>query len=166
MRVGVASFDNQADPLQAIEAAAEALQWACMREAEMELLLAAPLEGVQVQFSVQWLAAEGILQISATWDMHVPATRRRAVAELVQLLNMHLPLGHFELWEEAGHVVYRHAQMLGGQAAPDEFQARRLLQRVAVICAHHHPAFQFVLWAGEAPKQALRACLFETVGEA
>ena len=119
-----------------------------------------------MQLSVQWLEREGLLQISATWDMRVPPARRRAVAELVQLVNTHLPLGHFELWDESGTVIFRHAQMIGGEHAPDEGQARELLQRVAASCARYYPAFQFVLWAGKTPKEALRACLFDTMGEA
>ena len=166
MRVGMASFEQVADPLHAVEAAAEALQWACLREAGSELLLAAPLEGLDVQLTVQWLAEEGLLQISATWDMRVPAARRRTVAELVQLVNPHLPLGHFELWEDTGTVIFRHAQMIGDGQAPDEEQARGLLQRVAAACGRYHPAFQFVLWAGKSPREALRACMFDTVGEA
>ncbi len=166
MRASAVSFEQTASPLHVVEAAAETLDWACMRGTDTELLLAAPLQGLDVQLSVQWLAEDDLLQISAMWDMRVPSARRRGVAELVQLVNTHLPLGHFELWEETGSVLFRHAQMIGAEAAPDEAMARELLQRVASACVRYHPAFQFVLWAGKSPREALRACLFDTMGEA
>ncbi len=166
MRTQAASFDTHADPLLTLEAAAEGLGWPCLRSAPEELLLSASLPGLDVQLGAQWLAGEELVQITAMWDMRISRERRAAVAELVQLLNTRLPLGHFELWPEDGTVMLRHAQLAGPEGFGDDAQARRLLQRITQACAQYHPAFQFVVWAGKAPQEALRACLFETMGEA
>ena len=166
MRAQAASFETGADPLLAVEAAAEGLGWSALRSAPEELLLAAALPSLNVQFSVQWLAGEELLQITAMWDMRIPRERRAAAAALVQLVNTRLPLGHFELWDDDGVVVLRHAQMALPGSGADEEQATRLLQRLSEACARYHPAFQFVVWAGKEPRAALDACLFETLGEA
>ena len=166
MRAQAASHDKQADPLLALEAAAEGLGWSCLRSAPEELLLSAPMPSLDVQLGAQWLAGEELVQITAMWDMRIPRERRAAAAELVQLINTQLPLGHFELWPEDGTVMLRHAQLAGPQGFGDDEQARRLLQRITEACAQYHPAFQFVVWAGKPPREALRACLFETMGEA
>lgn len=166
MRAQAASMDKGADPLLAMEAAAEALGWYCLRSTREELLLSAALPSLNVQFGVQWQAAEELLQITAMWDLRVPREHRGPVAELVQLVNTHLPLGHFELWDDGGTVVLRHAQLADGGMMASEQQARRLLRRLSTACAQYYPAFQFVVWAGKSPRAALQACLFETMGEA
>ncbi len=166
MRAQTAMFDTGGDPLLAMEAAAEGLGWSCLRSAPEELLLAAELPSLNVQFSVQWLAGEELLQISAMWDLRIPRERRAAAAALVEMVNTRLPLGHFELWREEGVVVLRHAQLATLALMEDDGLARRLLQRLAEACARYHPAFQFVVWAGKEPRAALDACLFETLGEA
>jgi hypothetical protein len=129
-------------------------------------LLSTGINGLAMQFSAQWSRGEELLQVAATWDMPVPPARRAEVAALVQLVNTRLSLGHFELWGEEAQVVFRHAQMMAESDLADEARARRLLERVAETCARHHPAFQFVIWAGKTAEEALAACLFETMGEA
>ena len=166
MRVSTAHFDQEADPLLALEAAAEHLGWACLRAGREELLFSASENGLGMQLSAQWRREDELLQVAAMWDMQVPPARRAEVAALVQLANTRLSLGHFELWGEEAQVVFRHAQMMAEGDLADTARARRLLKRVAETCACYHPAFQFVIWAGKSAKEALEACLFDTMGEA
>ena len=166
MRTSAAHFDHDADPLLALEAAAEHLGWACLRAEREELLLSAGVNGVTMQLSARWRREDELLQVAAMWDMPVPSARRAEVAALVQLVNTHLSLGHFELWGEEAQVVFRHTQMMAEGDLADTARARRLLKRVAETCARYHPAFQFVIWAGKGAQEALQACLFDTLGEA
>jgi hypothetical protein len=41
-----------------------------------------------------------------------------------------------------------------------------LLNIAVEACNRHYQAFQFVLWAGKSPAEALAASMFETAGEA
>ena len=167
MRAQAVSHDANGDPLTAVEEAAEALGWSCLRSAPEELLLAAELASLNVQFMVQWQEGDELLQIMAMWDLRIPPARLAEATALAWLVNARLPLGHFEVWENNGTVVLRHAQLLSAPAQMnDQALAQRLLERLADICVQFHPAFQFVVWAGKTAQQALESCLFETLGEA
>ena len=41
-----------------------------------------------------------------------------------------------------------------------------LIEIAITECERFYPAFQYVLWAGYEPKQAVEATLFDTAGEA
>ena len=45
-------------------------------------------------------------------------------------------------------------------------QAEMLVEAAIDECERYYPVFQFVLWAGKKPSEALDAALLDTVGEA
>ena len=62
--------------------------------------------------------------------------------------------------------MYRHALILAGGAEPTHGQCEMLMKAAIDACERYYQAFQFVLWAGKSPREALDAVLFETEGEA
>ena len=65
-------------------------------------------------------------------------------------------------------LLYRHAAMIDGE---EEGQmslaaAELLIESAIEECERFYPVFQFVLWGGKSPKDALAAALVETQGEA
>ena len=77
-------------------------------------------------------------------------------------------IGHFELWSTSGILLYRHAAMVDGdEEGTMSLAAAELLVESAIDeCERFYPVFQFVLWGGKSPKDALAAALIETQGEA
>ncbi len=45
-------------------------------------------------------------------------------------------------------------------------QAETLVEAAVDECERYYPVFQFILWAGKTPREALDAALIDTVGEA
>ena len=45
-------------------------------------------------------------------------------------------------------------------------QAEDILENAIIACEKFYPAFQYVIWGGKSPKQAVEATILETVGEA
>jgi hypothetical protein len=88
--------------------------------------------------------------------------------ETMALVNEQLWVGHFELWTTSGVLLYRHAAMIDGDDGGTlSLSAAELLVETAVEeCERFYPVFQFVLWGGKTPKEALAAALIETQGEA
>jgi hypothetical protein len=70
------------------------------------------------------------------------------------------------VWSTDGIIMFRHALLLTGGIAPSDNQCEALLGIALDACERHYQAFQFVLWAGKSPREALESTLFETSGEA
>ena len=95
-----------------------------------------------------------------------PERRRSELIELASLINEQLWVGHFDVWGSDGIIMFRHALLLTGGVAPSDSQCEALLGIALDACERHYQAFQFVLWAGKSPRNALESTLFETSGEA
>jgi hypothetical protein len=80
--------------------------------------------------------------------------------------SLHLWIGHFDVWNADQVIMYRHALFLAGGAEVNTRQCEALIEIAVETCERYFQAFQFVIWAGKTPKEALEAVLFETVGEA
>ena len=92
--------------------------------------------------------------------------KRAAIYETIGLINEQLWLGHFELWSSSGIVLFRHGALLGQGETMTLDQAQILVETVLDECERFYPVFQFVLWGGKSPSEAITASLIETRGEA
>lgn len=115
-----------------------------------------------------WREDDHVIQFLALPDIRVADDRRAALYEAIGLINEQLWLGHFELWSSSGIVLYRHAAIVGGGDEPvlSLAQAETLIETAIDECERFYPVFQFVLWGGKTPREALAAALIETHGEA
>ena len=86
--------------------------------------------------------------------------------ELLSLINEKLWLGHFGLWQDEGLPMFRHALPLRGLSGPSTELIEDLLDTALVECERFYPAFQYVIWGGKSPLDAIAAALVDTVGEA
>jgi len=88
--------------------------------------------------------------------------------EGLSLINEQLWLGHFEMWSGSGLVLFRHSTIL--DTREDEGlsleQAEAIAEAAVEECERFYPVFQFVLWGGKSPGEAIAAALIDTHGEA
>ena len=84
-----------------------------------------------------------------------------AIYESLGLINEQLWLGHFEMWSGSGLVVFRHSTIL--DTREDEGlsleQAEAIAEAAVEECERFYPVFQFVLWGGKSPGEAISAAL-------
>ena len=122
----------------------------------------------QYELRALWREEDGVLQFLAFPDIRVTDERRTAVYEAIGLINEQLWVGHFELWSSSGILLYRHAALIdGGDGNTISLATAELLIESAIDeCERFYPVFQFVLWGGKTPKEAMAAALTETQGEA
>ena len=80
--------------------------------------------------------------------------------------NEKLWLGHFDLWSEEGLPVFRHAVLFREGIAANAELIEDLVDIAVSECERFYPAFQFVIWGGKDPAEAITAALLETEGEA
>lgn len=154
------------NPLDMIEQIVEVNEWTFDRRNEQEMAAQAPGRWCDYSLYFSWNEELGAMHFTCAFDMRVPDNKRRVVRELLGLVNEKLWLGHFGLWLEEGLPMFRHALPLRGVKGPSAEQIGDLLDTALVECERFYPAFQYVIWGGKAPEDAIAAALVDTVGEA
>lgn len=162
---------EDAAPIDMIEDYCAAHNWEHER-ADDEITFWVKGSWTKYELRAIWREEDQVVQFLALPDIRVPDARRAAVYEAIGLINEQLWLGHFEFWSNSGVALYRNAMMVpGGGDQGDEpvlslAQAETLIETGIDECERFYPVFQFVLWGGKNPKEALAAALVETHGEA
>lgn len=154
------------DPLESIEAIAGAFDFEIERINETELHVAASGVWRDVGLWFTWRPELSTLQMGAPLDLKAPPGRIDETCRLVALVNERLWLGHFDLWSEDNGVVFRNSIVLPESAALDAVQAQCLIRGASEAIDRFFPAFNYLIWAGKGPEEALAASLFETAGNA
>jgi hypothetical protein len=160
------SEDTVANPVDLIEHVAALNDWSFERAGDDEITISVSGAWCDYHASFSWLEDREAMHLACGFDLKVPETRRMETMRLVSAANEQLWMGHFDLWNDQGIVVYRHAMPLSGGAEPTTPQIERLLNTAVEACERYFQAFQFVVWAGKSAREALDSVLFETVGEA
>ena len=154
------------DPLDAFEAVAGLLEMEAERVDDAELHVALPGAWRDAGVWFTWRPELSTIQMGAPLDLKVPDNRLADAARLVALVNERLWVGHFDLWSEDNAIVYRNAMITPGDGALDAHQAQMVIRGAAEAIDRFFPAFNYLIWGGKTPEQAIEACLFETVGNA
>ena len=144
----------------------EARGWACERTAEGEIVASATGSWAQYELRGVWRSEDQVLQFLAFPDIKVGPEKRAAIYEAIGLINEQLWLGHFELWSGSGLIVFRHAALVGEGESMSFEQAEAISEAAIEECERFYPVFQFVLWGGKSPGEAISAALIDTAGEA
>jgi hypothetical protein len=157
---------EDAAPIDMLEAYYAAHGWEFERHDE-EIVATVKGSWTSYELRALWREDDSVLQFLAFPDIKVTDDRRAAIYETIALVNEQLWIGHFELWSSSGVLLFRHAAMIDGDEGSMTLGAAELLVESAVEeCERFYPVFQFVLWGGKSPRDALAAALIETQGEA
>ena len=167
----VDEFEMERDisaPIDMLEQYFGALGWAYERNGEDEIV--STFQGSWTQYELRgiWRAEDQVLQFLALPDVRVPTEKRAATYETIGLINEQLWLGHFEMWSGSGLIVFRHATILDTRENDGLTldQAESIIEAALEECERFYPVFQFVLWGGKSPGEAIAAALIDTHGEA
>ena len=153
-------------PIEVLEQYFEARGWACERSGEGEIVASATGSWTQYELRGVWRPEDQVLQFLAFPDIKSTPEKRSAIYESLGLINEQLWLGHFEMWSASGLIVFRHAALVGDNDTFSFDQAEAIAEAALEECERFYPVFQFVLWGGKSPSEAISAALIETVGEA
>ncbi len=161
-------FDSSfaTNPLDVIEHVASTQNWAFDRTGEHELDLAISGAWGDYAVSINWRDDVEALHLAAEMDLRAPREKRGPLVDLMAQINEKMFLGHFDLWAEEGIILFRNGLLLRGCMQVSSSQCEDLLTMAISACDRFYPAFQYVIWAGKTPQDALSAALFETEGRA
>ncbi len=159
------AFDRYG-PLDQVEATLEGLGWPTERTEDGTLHSAAETRWGEMALMLVHRAHPAALHLSLTLDVKPVAARKAAIAELILLANERLWLGHFDFWMDDNVIVFRYTLPLAGRVDLPGAELEAIFAAAVSAADRFLPAFNFLIWAGKAPREALEAALFETDGEA
>lgn len=114
-----------------------------------------------------WREEGRILQMACMFDMKVPESKQAAIYETLSRINERVWIGHFETWADEGVLMFRQANMVNEMDEPTgQNMCTDLVETALRECERFYPVFQFVMWAGKTPVEAIEAAMLETMGEA
>jgi len=153
--------ESRINPLDVVERLAAGNDWSFERSSDDEITILVTGRWTDYQLSYTWMG-----DLACAFDLRVPERRRAEVQALISLINERLWVGHFDHWNAEGMIMFRHALVLAGGTEASGKQCEALLGTALEACERYFTAFQFVVWAGKAARDALDAAMFETSGEA
>lgn len=158
--------NQEAAPMEMLASYFAAHDWAHEMVSEEEIVATAQGSWTSYELRAVWRADDGVVQLLAFPDIRVADDKRSVAFEALALINEQLWLGHFELWSTSGTILFRHGLLVGDNGTLSLEMAETLIESAIDECERFYPVFQFILWGGKTPAEALAASLIETRGEA
>lgn len=160
------SHDSDIDALALIEEIITEAGWHFERDDEDSLQCALPTRWGEMGALFALRREPAAIHFSVTLDVKPVDAKRAAIAQLVMMANERLWLGHFDYWMEDSVLLFRHALPMLDREEPTDGEIRSILAAAVDSIDRFVPAFNFVIWAGKSPHEAIDAAMFETSGEA
>ncbi len=160
------TMERAANPLDIVEQIVSANDWAFDRRSESEMAAEAPGKWCDYGLYFSWSTEISAMHFTCTFDLKVPEKRRPALYELLALANERLWIGHFGMDSDDGMPLFRHSVLLRGARGASAESVEDMVDIAITECERFFPAFQFVLWVGKSPTDAMQAAMLECAGEA
>jgi hypothetical protein len=154
------------NPLDIMEQIITANDWTFDRRSDSEMAAEAPGRWCDYGLYFCWSHEISAMHFTCAFDLKVPEKRRPALYELLALANERLWIGHFGMEADDGMPAFRHAVLLRGAPGASAESLEDMVDIAITECQRFFPAFQFVLWGGKTPQDALAAAMLECAGEA
>jgi len=158
--------ERSGNPLDVLEQIVSANEWVFDRRSDAEMAAEAPGKWCDYGLYFSWSTEISAMHFSCAFDLKVPAGKRDKLFELLALANEKLWIGHFGLESDEGVPVFRHSVLLRGAPGASAESLEDMVDIAITECERFFPAFQFVLWGGKSPAEALQAAMLDCVGEA
>jgi hypothetical protein len=154
------------DPIDLIARYCDAHGWPHEPVSDDEIVTNIQGSWASYELRAVWRDEDRVLQLLLFPEIRMVEDRRAAMFEALSLINEQLWMGHFEHWAASGMILFRHATLLDEENGLTLPMAETLIQNAIDECERFYPVFQFVLWGGKSPAEAIAAALIETRGEA
>ncbi len=158
--------ERSINPLDMMEQIVSANDWAFDRRNDSEMAAEAPGKWCDYGLYFSWSQEISAMHFTCAFDLKVPEKRRGALYELLALANERLWIGHFGMDSDDGMPVFRHSVLLRGAQGASAESLEDMIDIAITESERFFPAFQFVLWGGKTPAEAMQAAMLECAGEA
>lgn len=155
-----------ANPLDILETIAGHNEWPYERSNDEEIIVAVSGEWCDFHIRYFWVAEDNLLQAAGMLDMRVPNNKKAKMLETINMVNERLAIGHFAIWTEDNTLMFRHSSILGADHDLTAATCEKTTDAILAESNKYYPVFQFVLWAGKSPEDAIKSAMLDTIGEA
>jgi len=157
--------DSSTNPIDLLEELVSANEWRFDRTNDGEMVVEIGGNWCDYRMYFSWQEDLAAVYFSCLFDVRIPTQKRPQAIDLVAMINEKLWLGHFDLCSEDLVPMFRHTMLMRG-GNPSIEPLEDLVDIALNECERYFPAFQFVLWGGKSPREALDAAMLDPVGEA
>ncbi|QNT77945.1 type III secretion system chaperone family protein [Entomobacter blattae] len=165
-QITVASEHTLQNPLDLLEGVLSNLNWLFERRSDDEVAAEAPGQWSHYGLFFSWSSELNALYFSCSPDFKAPSNKLNQIYELVCRINERLWMGYFSLENHDNTLLFRHTLLLHGLHTFSVKNAEEMINLALKAWEEYFPAFQFVIWGGKTPLQALESCMFDCQGEA
>ncbi|MCW9054459.1 MAG: YbjN domain-containing protein [Candidatus Pacebacteria bacterium] len=156
---------NVGQVLDVIEDVVSVMEWSHERRGDE---LSTQVPGRWCDYAVQftWIGQMEFLAFFCVLDMRIEPNRMKEAYELVGISNDKTLLGSFTISAEDRLPLFRIVVPMRGQKRVSPEQIKDMLNETLAECERFYPAFQFVIWGGKNPQEAIRDAMIEVEGTA
>lgn len=159
--------ENQSsNPIDVVEQIVDANEWTSDRRNDKEMAVQVPGRWCDYSLYFAWNDDASAMHFTCAFDMRLGNEQLPRIYELLSNINEKMWLGHFGIWEDEGLPMYRYGLPLRGAKGPSFEQIEDLVDIAITECERFYPAFQYVIWGGKDPAEAMQLSLIDCVGEA
>lgn len=157
---------EDADPIDIVETLASHHAWDFDRVADNQIAMG--IEGAWQTYSLSlaWSPYDETLRLVCTFELDIPAQRRREMLEIIDGANDRIWSGSFTTWPEQNMIVFRYGLNLSGGASATGNQIDDMIAAAIDACERYYPAFQLCLEDGTGAQQALGIAISQAYGRA
>ncbi len=154
------------NPLDILEAMFTANEWLFERSDDDEIIVETCGGWCDYRMHFVWRSELHALYFTCSFDLRIPPERRARMNDLLAMINAKMWMGHFDFCHEVGAPTYRNTVPTRGLKSLAVEQLEDMMDIALAECERFYPAFQYMLWAGHTPEDAIAAALLDCVGEA
>ncbi len=158
--------ENKINPLDTLEILVGQNEWPYERLGDEEIVAAVSAEWCDFHLRYIWLSDKNLLLCSGQLDIRVHDKKRAPVVELITQLNERLDMGHFSIWSDDDTIMFKHSFLPATNGADVVASCDHVTRTILAEINRYFPVFQFVIWGGKTPSEAIDAAMLETVGNA
>lgn len=158
--------EERINPLDSLELIVSQNEWPYERLGNEEIVAAISGDWCDFHLRYLWLDEQNILQCAGQMDVKVQDKKRADILELFAQLNERIDAGHFSIWSDDNSIMFRYSLLPPTNTADMNAACEMVTRTIIAEVNRYYPVFQFVIWGGKTPNEAIEAAMLETVGNA
>lgn len=158
--------DDRNNPLDILEFIVSENEWPYERLGDEEIVAAVSGQWCDFHMRYIWLADRNILQCAGQLDIRVQGKKRADIFEVITQINERLDMGYFTIWSDEETIMFRHSIVPPTNGADTTASCDLVNRTIVAEIDRYYPVFQFVIWGGKSPAEAIEATMLETIGNA
>lgn len=155
-----------ANPIELLERFVDVNDWRLHHASANEISVEVPGKWSDYHLTMTWQDKFSALHINAMLDIFIIDQQMDAAREVLSTINQNIWMGHFDLLDDDGSIVFRHNLPLRGTGGATPEQMEDLVDITLGECERAYPALFQIATGVVSAEIASATALMETAGSA